>query len=87
MLMAVCLLCFVLSASQVLREWNIKEEKIRRRTKDFNLLLQSIPLQKAHSRNGHRSPDQESIRIEIQTTSLDLQFDHIVYTFDVYTKV
>lgn len=84
---SLALLCFLLLASQVLREWNIKEEKIRRRTKDIKLLLNSIPLQKAHSRTKHTSPEQESFRSEIWKTSLDLKSDHIVYTLDVYTKV
>lgn len=79
-------LSFLLSASRVLREWNIKGEKIGGRGKEINQLLNTIHLQKVHLRNGLTKPCQESFIIKIWKINLNPKSDNIVYTL-VYIKV
>ena len=73
------LLSSLLSASRVLREWNIKGEKTGGRAKEINQLLSTIHLQKVHLRNGHTKPYQESFIIKIWKINLNPKPDHIVY--------
>ena len=65
------LLSSLLSASRVLREWNIKEEEIWRRTKEINQLLNTLHLQKVHSGNRHSKLYQESFIIKIWKINLN----------------